>query len=98
MTPLHATFVAPSHLKPGGHKMQLVALARYEPAWHVEHVFAFTPVLYSLVPLQSPQPSPSRDFFTNVPGAQFSQKPSEAPPQRLRSPPPAHIAHVLQFR
>ena len=32
--------------------MQLVALARYEPAWHVEHAFAFTPVLYSLVPLQ----------------------------------------------
>ena len=53
--------------------MQLVALARYEPAPHTEHSAAFSPVLYSLAPSQLVQVrsvAASGAFETRVPAAQ----------------------------
>ena len=43
---------APLHMFPNGHSMQLVALARYEPALQIEHCFALASVLYSLLAAQ----------------------------------------------
>ena len=74
LVPSHAVAAAPlGHLKPGGHAMQLVALARYEPAPHTEQCAAFSVVLYSVVSSQLVQvrsDAASGAFATRLPAAQ----------------------------
>ena len=47
--------------------MQLVALARYEPAPHTEQLGAFSLSLYSVAPSQLLQESHAKELYTELP-------------------------------